>query len=84
MLPLIRLLRKHKFPALPEDVEAARIIAGRDLNGNKGAFNPALHDSQPHGVYARGLVGMVEKMPVLVRQPEDADYEQNEAIEIVI
>lgn len=83
MLPLIRLLSKYNFPALPEDLELARCVAGRDSNGNKGALKYSKEHSNQFGVHARGLVGMVEKMPILVRQPEDADYTP-EIIEIVI
>lgn len=74
MLPLIRLLKKYNFPALPEDREKAQKIAGRDDQGKKGRL---IHDAEnviPLGVYARGLVGLVKKMPLLERQPEDDDY----------
>lgn len=82
-MPFIHLLKKYNFPALPEDVELARHIAGRDSNGDKGGLKLSTETYNQRGVYARGLVGKVEKMPLLVRQPKDDDYKP-EVIEIVI
>lgn len=77
-------LKRHGFPALPEDVETAKLIAGRDGNGNKGALKPLPGAPIPPGVHSRGLVSIVQSMPVLVKEPGDADYEDDEPIVIVI
>jgi len=84
MMPFVHLLKKHNFPVLPEDVETARALAGRDINGNKGALKPFPGDPKPRGVHARGLVSMVEGMPKLKKEPGDADYEENDSIELII
>jgi hypothetical protein len=74
MMPFLHLLKKYKFRVLPEDLERARKLAGRDEKGNKGALKDLSVDQRPKGVHTRGLVYLVERLPKV------NDYEFDELI----
>ncbi|MFT6765262.1 MAG: hypothetical protein ACJAZS_000137 [Alteromonas naphthalenivorans] len=75
MMPFLYLLKKHDFRVLPEDIEKAKKIAGRDEKGNKGVFKNISSNQKPNGAHTRGLVYLIEKLPKV------NDYEFDELIE---